>query len=98
MTIKQKLGVPVNFKKAKFPSNRKIIGRYSYLEPIKINRHANDLFNNYSLDNTNTLWTYMPYGPFKDMSSFKNYLKKNVLIKIHFFTQFIQKDLNHFVD
>ena len=96
MTIKQKLGVPVNFKKAKFPSNRKIIGRYSYLEPIKINRHANDLFNNYSLDNTNTLWTYMPYGPFKDMSSFKNYLKKKCLNKNPFFYAIYSKRFKSF--
>jgi len=96
MTIKQKLGVPVNFKKAKFPSNRKIIGRYSYLEPIKINRHANDLFNNYSLDNTNTLWTYMPYGPFKDLSSFKNYLKKKCLNKNPFFYAIYSKRFKSF--
>ena len=50
MIRKQKLGVPVNFRKAKLPSNKKIIGRYSYLEPIKINKHANDLFKNYLLD------------------------------------------------
>ena len=96
MTIKQKLGMPVHFKKAKFPSNRKIIGRYSYLEPIKINRHANDLFNNYSLDNTNTLWTYMPYGPFKDLLSFKNYLKKKCLNKNPFFYAIYSKRFKSF--
>ena len=98
MIIKQKLGVPVNFRKAKLPSNKKIIGRYSYLEPIKISKHAKDLFNNFSLDKTNTLWTYMPYGPFKNLPIFKNYLKKNVLVRIHFFMPFTQKDLNRFVE
>ncbi len=75
MIIKQKIGTPVNFRKAKFPLNKKIIGKYSYLESIKNNKHAKDLFNNFSLDKTNTLWTYMPYGPFKNLPSFKSYLR-----------------------
>ena len=96
MIIKQKLGVLVNFRKAKLPSNKKIIGRYSYLEPIKINKHANDLFNNYSLDKTNTLWTYMPYGSFKDLSSFKNYLNKKCLNKDPFFYAIYSKRFKSF--
>ena len=96
MIIKQKLGMPVNFRKAKLPSNKKIIGRYSYLEPIKINKHANDLFNNYSLDKTNALWTYMPYGPFKDLPSFKNYLNKKCLNKDPFFYAIYSKRFKSF--
>ena len=96
MIIKQKLGVAVNFRKAKLPSNKKIIGRYSYLEPIKSNKHANDLFNNYSLDKTNTLWTYMPYGPFKDLPSFKNYLNKKCLNKDPFFYAIYSKRFKSF--
>ena len=97
MTIRKKLGAPVNFKKARFPSKKKIIGKYINLESININRHAKDLFDNFSLDKINTLWTYMPHGPFKDLPSFKNYLNKkclnkNVLIKIHFSMLFTQKD------
>jgi len=34
MIIKQKIGVSVNFRKAKFPLNKKIIGKYSYLENL----------------------------------------------------------------
>ena len=98
MIIKQKIGASANFRKAKFPLNEKIIGKYSYLEPIKICKHAKDLFNNFSLEKTNTLWTYMPYGPFKNLPIFKNYLKKNVLVRIHFFMPFTQKDLNRFVE
>ena len=98
MIKKQKFGISVNFKRAKFPSSKRIAGKYSYLESININKHAKDLFNNFSLDKTNTLWTYMPYGPFKNLPIFKNYLKKNVLVRIHFFMPFTQKDLNRFVE
>ena len=69
-----KISYSVNFKKAKLPSKRKLIGKYSILEPININKHLKDLFNNFSLDRTKTLWTYMPVGPFKNILSLKNYL------------------------
>ena len=47
MIIKQKIGKRVKFKKAKFPLNKKIIGKYSYLEPLRIKKHAKDLFSNF---------------------------------------------------
>ncbi len=96
MIIKQKIGASVNFRKAKFPLNKKIIGKYSYLEPIKNNKHAKDLFNNFSLDKTNTLWTYMPYGPFKNLPSFKSYLKKKCISKDPFFYAIYSKRFKSF--
>jgi len=96
MIIKQKIGASVNFRKAKFPLNKKIIGKYSYLESIKNNKHAKDLFNNFSLDKTNTLWTYMPYGPFKNLPSFKSYLKKKCISKDPFFYAIYSKRFKSF--
>ena len=96
MTKKQKFGIPVNFKGAKFPSSKRIAGKYSYLELININKHAKDLFNNFSLDKTNTLWAYMPHGPFKDLSSFKNYLNKYCLNKDPFFYAIYSKRFKSF--
>ena len=75
-----KIGYSINFKKAKLPSKKKLIGEYSFLEPI----------------NTNTLWAYMPYGPFKNLSSFKNYLKKNCLNKEPFFYVIYSKRFKSF--
>ena len=85
MTTKKKIGVRIKFKKAKLPSKKKIIGRYSYLEPLKVNKHANDLFNNYSLDKKNIIWKYLPYGPFKSHGNFKKWLKSFCLNKDPFF-------------
>ena len=42
-----------------------IQGNYCVLESIDIDKHANTLFENLSLDNRGESWTYLPYGPFK---------------------------------
>ena len=75
----------VKFKKAKFPLNKKIIGKYSYLEPLKIKKHAKDLFSNFLRDKKNIIWEYLPYGPFKSYGSFKKWLKSFCLNKDPFF-------------
>jgi len=71
----QKIGFPVNFKKAKRPNKNFLIGTFTILEPINITKHVNDLFNNFLKDNKGKDWTYMPEGPFKEKSLFKKYLK-----------------------
>ena len=60
-----KIGFPVKFNKAKFPSKKKLIGKYCFLEPVNIKKHSKDLYKNFSLDKKNIIWTYLPYGPFK---------------------------------
>ena len=91
-----KVGYLVNFKKAKLPSKRKLIGKYSILEPININKHLKDLFNNFSLDRTKTLWAYMPVGPFKNILSLKNYLIDDKLTGNPFFYAIYSKRLKSF--
>ena len=94
MTLK--ISYSVNFKKAKLPSKRKLIGKYSILEPINTNKHLKDLFNNFSLDRTKMLWTYMPTGPFKNISSLKNYLISDKLTGNPFFYAIYSKRLKSF--
>ena len=91
-----KISYSVNFKSAKFPSKKQLIGKYSILKPLNFKNHAGELFKNFSLDKTNTLWTYMPYGPFKNLPSFKSYLKKNYLNKDPFFYAIYSKRLKSF--
>ena len=86
----------VSFKAAKFPSKKQLVGKYSILKPLNFKNHAGELFKNFSLDKTNTLWTYMPYGPFKNLPSFKSYLKKNCLNKEPFFYAIYSKRLKSF--
>ena len=79
------LGNKVNFKKAKIPSNFFLNGSYVVLEPLNINRHAKDLYANFSKDKKNRIWTYLPYGPFKNYGSFKKWIKFFCLNKDPFF-------------
>ena len=94
MTLK--ISYSVNFKKAKLPSKIKLIGKYSILEPININKHLKDLFNNFSLDRTKMLWAYMPVGPFKNILSLKNYLIDDKLTGNPFFYAIYSKRLKSF--
>ena len=91
-----KISDSVNFKSAKLPSKKNLVGKYSILAPLNFKNHTDELFKNFSLDKTNTLWTYMPYGPFKNLSSFKSYLKKNCLSKEPFFYAIYSKRLKSF--
>ena len=71
----QKIGFPVNFKKAKRPNQNFLKGTYTILEPIKVTKHASELFDNFLKDNKNKDWTYMSEGPFTEKTLFKKYLK-----------------------
>jgi RimJ/RimL family protein N-acetyltransferase len=83
--MKQKLGSRINFKKSKTPSKKRLVGNYCYLEPLNIKKHSKDLYDNFSRDKENRIWTYLPYGPFKTYESFKKWLKSNCLNKDPFF-------------
>ena len=80
-----KAGFVVNFKKAKIPSKKNLMGKYVGLEPINLNKHSQDLYANFLKDKKNIIWNYLPYGPFKSYGSFKKWLKSFCLSKDPFF-------------
>lgn len=79
------LGTKVNFKKAKIPLSKKILGDYVVLEPINPTKHVTQLFNNFYQDKKNTIWNYLPYGPFKNIKDFKKWLLNSCMNKDPFF-------------
>ena len=79
------LGTKVNFKKAKTPLSKKILGDYVLLEPINPTKHVTQLFNNFYQDKKNTIWNYLPYGPFKNIKDFKKWLLNSCMNKDPFF-------------
>ena len=93
---KYKIGFPVKFKKAKYPSKRKLIGKYCVLEPVNVKKHAEDLFKNFSIDDKGIDWIYMPTGPYKTFSSFKKYLTTEKLSGNPFFYSIYSKKLKTF--
>ena len=85
--MKNKMGYKVKFIKAKFPSKKRLIGKYCYLEPVNVKKHSKDLFKNFSKDKKGIDWIYMPQGPFKNEISLKKYLKdKNLTGNPFFYT------------
>ena len=90
------IGAPVKFKTAKLPSKQKLIGKYCFLEPVNIQRHSKDLFNNFALDKKGIDWIYMPFGPFKNETLLKKYLKAKDLAGNPFFYSIYSKRLKAF--
>ena len=91
-----KIGSPVNFRKAKLPSKKKLVGNYTVLEPLQIKKHSIDLFKNFSKDKKGIDWIYMPQGPFKNEISLKKYLKNKNLTGNPFFYTIYSKRLKTF--
>jgi len=79
------LGSKVKFKKAKLPSKKKLVGKYTVLEPLNVKKHSKQLYYQYSKDKKNMIWTYLPYGPFKVYQKFEYWLKIFCLNKDPFF-------------
>ena len=90
------MGYRVKFIKAKFPSKKRLIGKYSYLEPVNVKKHSKDLFKNFSKDKKGIDWIYMPQGPFKNEISLKKYLKNKNLTGNPFFYTIYSKRLKTF--
>ena len=94
--MKNKLGFRVKFIKAKFPSKKRLTGKYCYLEPVNVKKHSKDLFKNFSKDKKGIDWIYMPQGPFKNEISLKKYLKDKNLTGNPFFYTIYSKRLKTF--
>ena len=94
--MKNKLGFRVKFIKAKFPSKKRLIGKYCYLEPVNVKKHSKDLFKNFSKDKKGIDWIYMPQGPFKNEISLKKYLKDKNLTGNPFFYTIYSRRLKTF--
>ena len=90
---KYKIGFPVKFKIAKYPTKKKLVGKYCVLEPVNVKKHAKDLFENFSIDKEGADWIYMPTGPYKSFSSFKKYLTTEKLSGNPFFYSIYSKKL-----
>ena len=76
---------------AQFPDYCRFEGRLSRIEPIDINRHAQDLFHAYALDNRDKMWTYMTYGPFNTVQSIEQWLEQALQIQDPQFYVLIEK-------
>ena len=73
------LGQPVGFavpgwKPPQVPARATMEGRYCRIEPLAPDAHAASLFAANALDADGRMWTYLPYGPFDTLESYRRWM------------------------
>lgn len=76
----QPIGLPVpDWKPPSLPDRQTMQGRFCRLEPLDPERHAEQLFQANGLDAEGRNWTYLPYGPFESLESYKTWLVQSAI-------------------
>ena len=73
------LGQPIGFSVPGWqppprPAREPLQGRYCRLEPLDPGRHAEALYAANALDTERRMWTYVPYGPFDSLDSYRAWM------------------------
>lgn len=70
----QPVGAPVpNWTPRRPPTTSVLTGRYCRLERLDPARHADELFAADQGDASGASWTYLPYGPFTDLDTYRRW-------------------------
>ena len=56
------------------PANMMLEGVFASLHPLFVASHADQLFDAFQKDESGRNWSYLPYGPFTSLQSFKTWL------------------------
>ncbi len=54
-------------------------GRWCSVVPIDPDQHGRDLYRAFSEDREDRIWTYLPYGPFRAFTSFRQWMEETCL-------------------
>ena len=78
------LGLPIGvavsgWKAVPHPPKTAMVGHYCRIEPIDVDRHAADLYAAYLHDTEGRIWTYLPYGPFREYADYQEWLERTCL-------------------
>ncbi len=57
------------------PPREPMAGRFCRLEPLDPDRHAAAVFTANAADGEGRSWTYLAYGPFRDFSSYRDWMR-----------------------
>ena len=80
------IGAPVDYNVAKRPNPAVILnGEHCVCEPLNVEKHSLELFEAFSQDKTDQLWTYLPQGPFPDAASFECWMRSAITKNDPFF-------------
>src|SRR2546426_3900941 len=73
--LNQPVGLPVTgWKPPREPLREAMEGRFCRVEPLNVERHAADLFAANALDVEGRNWTYLSYGPFQNLESYRAWI------------------------
>lgn len=73
----QRVGYPVvDWQPPPWPTDQPLVGRYAVLERLTPERHGAELFAELGGLETESRWTYLPYGPFTDRAVFGRWLEE----------------------
>jgi RimJ/RimL family protein N-acetyltransferase len=76
----QCIGFPLpDWKPPPLPPREPMQGEFCQLEPLDLHRHAAALFEADAADADGRTWTYLAYGPFSDLPSYRDWLSANCL-------------------
>lgn len=76
----QPIGPPLpNWTPPPRPPREPLEGKYCRLEPLDPDRHAAALFAANAADGDGRSWTYMPYGPFPTLQSYREWMSGKCL-------------------
>ena len=71
----QPIGSPVpNWSSPPTPHREPTEGRFCRLEPLTPEKHATDLFEAFTVDGYNSMWTYLSIGPFESAQQLRSWI------------------------
>ena len=88
----QMVGEPVDDTPGVLPSLVRIEGRYTILEALSVEKHAEDLLAVYGPDSPRDMWTYLFQKPVEDMKELVNLLNQMLARKDHFFYAILDRE------
>lgn len=70
----QRVGEPVDTTPAKRPQRTTLSGRYTEVVAVDAKLHGDDLYAAATMSGSETMWTYLSFGPWKERGSFDSWL------------------------
>jgi len=70
----QPVGLDLAWQPCPQPPRSVAAGRFCRIEPLQPELHAEALFEAFATDQEGHNWTYLPYGPFEQLSDFRQWL------------------------
>ena len=87
----QMIGEPVDDTPGVLPSLVRIKGRYTIIEALSVEKHAEDLLAVYGPDSPSDMWTYLFQPPVENLEELIVALKKMIERKDRFYYTIIDK-------